>query len=94
MGVEWFIVAILATWRITSILHHEAIALPLRKWLGQDKLGSYPNTFVGKLWDCFWCLSIWVGIVCTVILWLFPPLLVPFALSAGALWIERLINPS
>lgn len=94
MSAEWWIVTVLATWRITSILHHEEIAAPLRKWLGQDKLGSYPATFWGRLYGCFWCLSVWTGAVCALILWLFPPLLAPFALSAGALWIERLVNPT
>jgi hypothetical protein len=47
---------------------------------------GYPNTMWGKLFECYWCLSVWVGILVTVIvvidLWW---LLLPFALSGGAI---------
>lgn len=92
MTLFWFIVGVLATWRITSILHHEEIAAPFRALLGvqeDEGLTSYPDTFLGHLIECFWCVSVWVAIGCTLILVWFPYLLLPFALSAGAIAIER-----
>lgn len=91
-SIVWLLITFLATWRITSILHHEDIAAPFRAWLGVQEEGdliSYPDTFLGHLIECFWCTSVWVGLVCAAIMLLLPYILLPFALSAGAIMIER-----
>jgi hypothetical protein len=52
-----FILAVLATWRISHLLASEdgpwEILARLRQWLG--------NGGVGRLMDCFGCVSIWVA---------------------------------
>ncbi len=84
----WFIVAALATFRITSILHHEEIAAPFRKYFGGVLIAeewTYPDTFIGRLLGCFWCVSVWVGLFCSILVYIRPELLVPFALSTVAI---------
>ncbi|MGI9544679.1 MAG: hypothetical protein ACR2MX_15560 [Cyclobacteriaceae bacterium] len=54
-----FILAILATWRVSHLLQVEDgpfdLIFRLREWAG--------NTFWGKLMDCFYCLSLWVAML-------------------------------
>lgn len=99
--IFWLIVAGLATWRITSILHREKIAAPIRRAVGivpfsEDRPEDdpenwvYPANFIGDLFYCTWCLSMWVGGAVLGILLLFPIGLLPFGLSAIAIWLEQL----
>lgn len=97
----WFIVAGLATWRITNIVQREEIASPLRKKLGVFEPDGedpdhwiYPDNFIGKVLHCFWCGSVWAGIAISVAVIVFPPLVLPLALSAIAIlvreWMQHL----
>lgn len=97
----WFIVAGLATWRITSIIQREEIASPIRKQLGVFEPDGedpdhwiYPDNFIGKVLHCFWCGSVWAGLAVSIALVIFPPLLLPLALSAISIviykWIQHL----
>jgi len=58
MGI-WlrFVLAALATWRITHLLAREDGPADLLARL-RGRLG---NSFLGKLMDCFYCLSLWVA---------------------------------
>jgi hypothetical protein len=53
-----FVLAVLATWRVTHLLAKEDgpgdIIYRFRLWLGQ--------TIAGKLMDCFNCMSLWVAV--------------------------------
>jgi hypothetical protein len=53
-----FVLAVLATWRITHLLAREDgpadLIARLRRRLG--------DSFAGKMMDCFGCLSLWVAI--------------------------------
>jgi len=55
--IFWFVLAVLATWRVTHLLASEDgpgdIVFLFRKRLGQS--------LAGGLMDCFNCLSIWVA---------------------------------
>ena len=57
---QWFrfTVALLAVWRITHLLAAEDGPWEIIVWL-RRKAGA---TILGKLMDCFYCLSIWVSI--------------------------------
>lgn len=95
----WLIVGGLATWRLTSILHEEEIAAPVRKAIGiveysdeSPSYWTYPDTFIGKMFQCFWCLSVWVGGAITLLLHIFPRLSLPFALSSLAIGINYLMH--
>ena len=53
-----FVLAVLATWRVTHLLANEDgpanVIFRIRQRLG--------NGLFGKLADCFYCLSVWVAI--------------------------------
>lgn len=91
MEIIW---AAFACWRLTSILHHEKISDPIRKKIGANEIAegiwSFPDTFIGYLFSCFWCLSVWVSGLCAVLLVLDVRLLYPFVLSAIAIGIEEI----
>lgn len=52
-----YFVIVIVVWRITHLITAEDgpfdLILRLRKLMG--------NSFFGKLMDCFYCLSIWIG---------------------------------
>ncbi len=93
----WLIVASLAAWRLTSILYREKIANRIRYWAGErhdphTNKESYPDTFVGKLFACFWCLSVWTGMIIVVIWFICPAILLPLALSAVSILVDQRIE--
>jgi hypothetical protein len=81
------IVAVLATWRITHLLASEDgpadLIVRLRVRLGQG--------FIGRLMDCFQCLSLWVAAPVTLFLTRRPVegFFIWLALSGGACLLER-----
>ena len=90
MELTRLVVAALATWRITALLYYDYgpwdMCLRLREWAGVwmvDGEGK-PMTFGGKLFTCFWCLSLWVGLFVTLLAFVCWWLLIPFALSGAA----------
>jgi hypothetical protein len=96
----WAIIGFLAVWRITNIIQKEEIASPIRKAVGiyepdgeDPDYWIYPDSFIGKVFHCFWCGSVWVAGIVTGLMFLFPPLILPFALSAAAIsfkqWLEQ-----
>ena len=96
MSLSKLIVAILATWRLASLLVNEDGPFKMFDWLRKragvyftDEVGT-PLSFLGKLLSCMWCASVWIAAPVTAILftdwWV---ILVPFALSTGVILIER-----
>jgi Protein of unknown function (DUF1360) len=83
-----FVLAVLATWRVTHLLAKEDgpadLIVRLRVRLG--------NRFLGKLMDCFYCLSLWIAAVMafSVSSKLLDWLLAWPALSGAACLLERL----
>ena len=87
-----FIVAVLATWRVTHLLASEdgpaELIVKFRALLGKS--------LAGKLMDCFQCLSLWIAAPAALFVtrqfldWL----LVWLALSGAACLLERLGNES
>lgn len=86
------IVTGIATWRVSNILFDERgpfdLILQLREQLGitHDSDGDpfiWPN---GSIFQCIWCLSIWVGLVLSVL-----PAAISrvFAVSAIAIILEK-----
>src|SRR5271169_2412847 len=83
-----FALAALATWRVTHLLASEDgpadLVARLRAQLG--------NSFVGKMMDCFDCLSLWVAIPTAFSVSRQPSVLLLswLALSGAAILLERL----
>lgn len=83
-----FVLAVLATWRVTHLLAKEDGPADLIARC-RARLG---NRFLGKLMDCFYCLSFWIAAVMAFLLsskfldWL----LISLALSGAACLLERL----
>ena len=83
-----FVLAALATWRVTHLLAHEDgpadVVVRLRIRLGQS--------LAGRLMDCFQCLSVWIAAPVAIFVtrqpldWFF----VWIALSGAACLLERL----
>ena len=87
---------------MTSLIYRERgpwdIFEHLREVFGirhQDhEVVSFPDRGIGAMICCPWCLSVWVGIG-YVLFWGFIPqitfwLQLPFVMSAGAIWLERI----
>jgi hypothetical protein len=73
MAFYWLTLGLLGVWRISHLFHAED-----GPWdwfvLLRRRAGS---GFLGRLLDCFYCLSIWVA--------------APFSLLLGVTWKERLL---
>jgi hypothetical protein len=82
-----FVLAVLATWRITHLLANEDgpadVIVQLRTWLGDGLIGS--------LMDCFNCLSLWFAAPAALLLSRRPLVwgISWLAVSGGACLLER-----
>lgn len=93
----------LAVWRITSLLMNEAgpynVLHRLRFWAGirhNRENAPIATTELAKVFQCHWCLSLWVSLVFVVGLcfspgWTFTAAL-PFALSAVSILIAEVFS--
>lgn len=98
---DWLVAVILcaAAWRVTHLLMYEdgpfLVMRRIRAATGvlhskdDGKPIAHPE---GNVFACFLCLSIWVSVAMALLL-LVPPawvLLVPFAISGVAIWLQDL----
>jgi hypothetical protein len=88
----WFrlVLGVLVTWRMTHLLHAED-----GPWQLLVRMRRAIKPVTGKLFDCFYCLSLWVAAPFAYLLgesWTECALLIP-ALSGAAILIERLTTP-
>ncbi|HYM74742.1 MAG TPA: DUF1360 domain-containing protein [Candidatus Dormibacteraeota bacterium] len=87
----WFMLSVLCVWRVTHLLQAEDgpwdVLVRLRRMAGSG--------FLGKLLDCFYCLSLWVA--APLAYWIAETRLERLlwwpALSAGAILLERVTSP-
>lgn len=97
------IILILATWRISSLLVDELGPFEMfdriRYRLGvryNDKNIPYARNELAELFTCIWCMSVWIGLLIAILYVTIPHyttvLLMPFALSAGAIIIKWLLS--
>jgi len=95
----------LSAWRVASLLHTEDAFEWLRGRLGighdQDGIPVvYPETLAGRVFRCFWCLTLIVAIpLAMVIGWtsdlaLWEGVLLALGSSAVAIWLERQVMRS
>ena len=86
------LIGILATWRLTSLLHKEDGPFDVFA-LARDAAGvrfdelsrPYSDNPVGKALTCFWCTSMWAGLIVGR-----GSIVRALAYSAGAILIEEL----
>jgi hypothetical protein len=72
----WLILGVLAVWRITHLLVAEEGPFRLfLRWRNTARISF--GRFWGELFNCFYCLSLWVA--------------APLAWLLGGVWTERLI---
>lgn len=80
-----FIIFSLATFRMARLLTTDVIFEPLRNFIWKR---STPDKFLGYLFTCNWCMSIWTAsfiVICYTIIGTVTVLVaLPFALSAVA----------
>lgn len=57
--IEKYLILVIVVWRLTHLISAEDgpfdLIIKFRKLLGKS--------FFGKLMDCFYCLSIWIGLL-------------------------------
>jgi hypothetical protein len=93
----------LATWRLTSLIVNEdgpfELLSKLRHALGvryDEHSEVYGTNVIANALTCVWCASLWVAVFWAVLFLSYPKIsliiALPFALSAIAIMIERLIN--
>ena len=106
MEVLDIVILMFATWRLSSLLVDPEDDGPwemfgkLRHLFGvrrDDDTGLfYGNNVAAQVLMCVFCASIWIGIAIAISYTFFPSIVVmaslPFALSAGAIVLERIIN--
>ena len=88
----WFVLGVLAVWRMTHLLHleHGPWGIVARMRAAAERLGA------GELVHCFFCLSLWIAMPAAF--WLTATwrgrVMTWLALSAGAILIEvRVLGP-
>lgn len=70
-------VAALATWRVSA-------------WLWFEKGGEGARALLcrwpwaARQLSCFWCVTLWIGLACAAVAWLWWYALIPLALSGVA----------
>src|SRR5438105_11059785 len=90
----WYrlVLGVLVTWRVTHLLHAEDGPWRL---LARFRRAISRVDVLHQLFDCFYCLSLWVAAPFAYVLgesWTERLLLVP-ALSAAAIFAERVTQP-
>ena len=102
MNIATILILSLATWRLASLLYDEAGPWQLfncvRGLFGikhdEDGPVSYPSTFFGDIFQCFWCVSLYVAAAVCVFAAMYVRLswqewvLLWLAAAAGAVIIE------
>lgn len=82
----YYMIMALGVWRITNLLMYEEGPYTL---FGKLRTRIGKKSELAKIFSCFWCLSIWVGVLVTVGIcfrpdWTFT-ICLPFGLSAIAI---------
>lgn len=85
-----FLILSLAVWRLSNLLVNEDGPYQM--------LAEFRHKAVNitHLFECVWCLSIWLGLIAAVAYYFYPfwtvAAALPLALSAGAILADRYIN--
>ena len=83
-----YLVVVIVVWRITHLITEEDgpfdVVIKLRKFVG--------NSFFGKLMDCFYCASVWIGFGAAIYITRDPELCIILTLyySGASILLEKL----
>lgn len=103
-SVVSLLILVLACWRLTSLLVKEdgpfEMFAKFRRLIGirhiEGSLTPYGTNVFAESLSCVWCCSVWVGVALAVAYIIDPESTIlaslPFALSAGAIIVERTLN--
>lgn len=89
-AIEKYLVLVVVVWRITHLVTAEdgpfEIIFKIRKLAG--------NSFFGKLMDCFYCLSIWVGLLAAIFVTRKPEEIIMLCLyfSGASILLEKITS--
>jgi len=101
LNLTYFILMALATWRLTSLMMRERgpfdIFVLVRKIVGikhydDGSVLSYKDDFFGRLFECTWCFSVWVGAFFTAGYIFLPEITIYFALALALSTITILVE--
>ena len=107
MTLTDLLILALAAWRIANLIVDDSEEGPFQilSWVrhvlgiryddkGRMMSVQSPRLYheLGKAVSCMWCLSLWVGLLLTLIPGEYRIVLWPFALSAGALLINKQVK--
>lgn len=85
-----FLILTLAVWRVSNLIVNEDGPFQM---LAKFRQGAVKVT---HLFECVFCLSVWLGLIAAIAYYLFPfwavAVALPFALSGGAIVADRWIN--
>lgn len=98
--MDFLIILILATWRISSLFVNEDgpfdMFARLRALVGiryNELSNAYSTNVLAGLFNCLWCFSVWVGLALMISYSQYPNqtilVCLPFALSAGAIMVDK-----
>jgi hypothetical protein len=101
-----YLIMAFACWRISALFSYECGPWDIFKTI-REKIGvtshannceplQWRDNFIANLFGCVWCLSVYVAIMIYVCFTLWPGetilFLSPFAISTGAIFIERIAH--
>lgn len=101
MTLEWLIIGILATYRLTYLINSENAPFNLagrfRTWIGiryDERSQKVITNQFAEMVNCFYCLSIWMGLLVFIVLYVpaIQIVVLPFALSGGASMLKRWVG--
>ncbi len=87
---EKYLLLLIAVWRVTHLISMEDgpfdVVIKVRKLAGQS--------FFGKLMDCFYCLSVWIGLAAAFVVTLDVKELILLCLyySGASILLEKITN--
>lgn len=85
-----YLILTLAIWRVSNLLVNEDGPFQM---LVKFRQGAVKVT---HLFDCLFCTSVWLGLIAAIGYYFFPfwvvAVALPFALSGGAIVVDRWIN--
>lgn len=85
-----FVISTLAVWRAVLLIVEDEGPFGVFAWL-RDRIDPQQATWMGRGWNCQWCVSWWAGAVASIWLWYFGWVdgsLIPlwwFGLSGGSI---------